>query len=394
MSIENRLAAKKRSAQARRNAKLKAALELGVIILIPVDILIVVLLIWYNSIPVYSRGLDDKGNIKRYNLADNVQLADLDGLTVTYEQYKPTDTEIEDEIVSALKSKVQAEKAAEGTDETNAPEASATTSSDNATVTDDTEKGKADDEDNTDDITTTGAEPDGDDKKDGDDKTDGDTKTDGDEKTDAQKEREEYLAMLTDENVEKYFAEVLGEKYAHTVEGYRTYISEKLQLSKFNSKASTDILEYLENNSTVKKLPSRRFMKNWTTIQKKEMEETYEYYVNAYASFGASLNKTLYEFYDNREKDGKTDMTAEEYFNYYAESQAEVRVKDTILLLAVFDKLGYTFDQTELDAFITEHYTSKDEAVKEYGSEYLALSWKAEKALQALLDRVHKTDAQ
>ena len=143
MSIENRLAAKKRSAQARRNAKLKAALERGVIILIPVAILIVVLLIWYNSIPVYSRGLDDKGNIKRYNLASNVQLADLDGLTVTYEQYKPTDTEIEDEIVSALKSKVQAEKAAEGTDKTDAPEANATTSSDNATVTDDTEKGKA-----------------------------------------------------------------------------------------------------------------------------------------------------------------------------------------------------------------------------------------------------------
>ncbi|MBO4652202.1 MAG: hypothetical protein J5649_02685 [Lachnospiraceae bacterium] len=388
MSIENRLAAKKRSAQARRNAKIKAAAELGVIILIPVAILIIVLLIWYNSIPMYSRGLDDKGNIKRYSISDNVKLADLDAMTITYDQYKPKDEEIEDEIVSALKSKVTAEKAAEGTDKTDAPDANATTSSGNESTSGDDKKNEAGtgNASNEQTVPATGA-TDGDDKSD-----DGDKKDE--EKTAAEKEREEYLAMLTDENVEKYFAEVLGEKYAHTVEGYRTYISEKLQLASFNSDASTDILEYLENNSEIKKLPGRRFLKNWTSIMKKEMESNYEYYVNAYASLGATLGKTLYEFYDNRENEGKTDMTAEEYFNYYAESQAEVRVKDTILLLAAFDKLGYTYNQSEVDAFIEEHYTSKDEAVKEYGSEYLALSWRAEKAMQALLDRIHKTDAQ
>lgn len=375
MSIENRLAAKKRSAQARRNAKIKSALELGVIILIPVAILVIVLLIWRSSIPRYSRGLDSKGSIKRYSLSDNVVLADLDNMGIEYDKYKPTDAEVDAEMLSKLKSKVEAEKAAESGGEEKEAVPSTSTSSDNETSADDDDKQNAPAPTDGSDTVTTGA----------DDKTDGTTDGDSETMTD-----DDYRAMFTDENMEKYFKEVLGEKYAHTVDGFRSYITDTLQLANFNKSAADDILKYLEDESEIKELPSDSFMKNWTEIMKVEMKQNYEYYDQLYTSLGMDMGKTLYEFYDNRGVNSK--LTQQEYFESYAKLQAEARVKDTILLLAAFDKLGLTYSQSEVDAFVDEHYTSKDEAVKEYGSEYLALSWRAEMAMEELMNRIHKTE--
>ncbi|MBP5489497.1 MAG: hypothetical protein J6Y10_02730, partial [Lachnospiraceae bacterium] len=140
MSIESRLAAKKRSQKARRNAKFKSALELGVIILIPVLILVVVLLVWYNSLPRYSRMLDKEGNIKRYNIKEYVTVADLDAIPITYDKYKPTDLEVEKEMVANLKSQIEAKEKTDaqktdGTDTEKKDDASqGNTSSGNSTV--------------------------------------------------------------------------------------------------------------------------------------------------------------------------------------------------------------------------------------------------------------------
>ena len=385
MSIESRLLAKKRSAQARRKAKVKSALELAVIILIPVAILVIVLMIYRNSLPQYSRYLDKEGNFKGYSISDNVKLADLDALDLKYDKYKPTDSDVDDAIVSALKTAVEQEKAkqeaAEKAGETTDDKTSEGSTSSNSTETDDADK-------------TDAAAP-----SDGSTKTTGETTdTDGDTKTDAQKEKEEYLAMLTDENVEKYFATTLGTTYAHTANGYRQYTIDTLWKNNFDKKVETDIVEYLTKNSEVKEIPPKKVVKVWTRIVAEEMEEEYEYYKSLYTSLGLNFTASLYEYYDNREDADKGSKSSKEYFNEVVESYARSRLTEYVILQAAFDKLGFTYSESEVDAFIREHFVTDsktiDQVRDEYGSEFLALSWKVEKVLDTLKARVEATKGQ
>ena len=427
MSIENRLAAKKRSAKARRNAKIKSAVELGVIILIPVIILIVVLVIYNNSIPQYSRYLDKEGNIKGYNVSKNVDLADLDAMGITYDKYLPTDAEIEDRIVSDLKSAVEAEEKAaaeatptpaEGGDKTEGGDGKtegdngATTEGDGSTSSNSTtEDGDADaskeptatpapDGDTTDTTGTTGdtTGTTGDTTGEVSDTADGEKKDS--EKTEEEKAAEEaaakaaekakYIAMFTNENVEKYFADKLGEKYDHTTDGYRKYLTESMQLSNFNTNVQEDVLKYLEENSTIKKMPSNRFMKLWKKLERQEWENTYNSWMSIYTANNYAT-VPIYDFFDNR-KD-KSGMSSEEYFEDRVKTGAEERVKTTVLLLAAFDKLGFTYDKSEADKYIEESFVSSsqtlEDARKEYGDEYMILAWKTSKALKTLVDRIH-----
>lgn len=411
MSIENRLAAKKRSAKARRNAKLKAAAELGVIILIPVIILIVVLVIYNNSIPQYSRYLDKEGNIKGYSVSKQVELADLDATGITYEKYLPTDEELENRIVSDLKSAVEAEekaaeeakKAEEGNgteDDGKTEEGDGKTTQDDGNTTDgdggsssnSTTDDKSDEKDSTDTTGTTDTTGATDDAADGE-KSETEM-TEEEKKAEEEKKKAEekakYMALFTDENVEKYFADTLGEKYDHTTDGYRKYLTETMQLSNFNNKVQSDILEYLENNSTIKKMPSNRFMKQWNKLVRQEVENQYNAWMEVYKSSNYAT-VPIYDFYDDRED--KSGMSAKEYFEENIKTEAEGRVKTTVLLLAAFEKLGFTYDKSEADAYIEESFVSDtqtlEDAQKVYGDEYMILAWKTKKALQTLVDRVH-----
>ena len=70
MSIESRLAAKKRSAKARSKARAKAAFDLGLIILIPVAVLVIVFLVMNHiksKVNEYSKNLTSEGNVNDYD---------------------------------------------------------------------------------------------------------------------------------------------------------------------------------------------------------------------------------------------------------------------------------------------------------------------------------------
>lgn len=383
MSIESRLAAKKRSQKARRNAKFKSALELGVIILIPVLILVVVLLVWYNSLPRYSRMLDKEGNIKRYNIKEYVTVADLDAIPITYDKYKPTDLEVEKKMVANLKSQIEAKEKTDaqktdGTDTENKDDASqGNTSSGNSTVD------------------TTGAVPDETKSGDGEKELTEEEKKQKEEEEKKKKEEEEaaerakYLAMFTDENVELYFSATLGDKYPHTAEGYRTYVTETMQHDNFHSKAANDLVSFIRNTTSIKKLPSNRFFKNWTKIKIQEMNDSYEYAkaneALYQALYGAPVG-TKFEYYG---------VSSQKEFEAEAKSRAEQSVKDMVCMLAAFDKLGLTYDENAVKEYVVKEYTtfaSYDEAVEEYGAEFLALDWKYGKVVDTLLERIHSDE--
>ena len=85
MSIESRLAAKKRSAKARSKARAKAAFDLGLIILIPVAVLVIVFLVMNHiksKVNDYSKYLTSEGNIKDYDISKEVTIPDLSTLPV------------------------------------------------------------------------------------------------------------------------------------------------------------------------------------------------------------------------------------------------------------------------------------------------------------------------
>ena len=167
MSIENRLAAKKRSAKARKKAKVKAAFDLALIILIPVVVLVIVFIV-INNIKSqeidYSKHLTADGYVEGYDLSKEVTLPELtyEAMNIKYEDFAPESQGIEDQIAIELKAKI--------------PENERPTGEDEAAI------------------------------------------------------KAAYIALVTDENVEKYFAEELGDKYPHTAEGYRTYVKDTLGL--------------------------------------------------------------------------------------------------------------------------------------------------------------------
>ena len=240
MSIENRLAAKKRSAKARKRAKMKSAIELGLIILIPVVILLIVLLI-YNNIKSkeknYSKYLTSEGVIEGYNALDSVTLPDFKDLGIKYDDYAPTNAQVDAQIVSALREKLEQP------------------SKENMSAEEKTE----------------------DDKR--------------------------VLNLLTDAVVEEHFASVMTGDYPHTKEGYRRFVADKMQKDSYSSGLESAVDAALLEKSTVDKNPPKKFIKNQEQIIRNEMIDDYEFYKsyniteaeNAYIYYGGKdeFNKSV-----------------------------------------------------------------------------------------------------
>jgi len=310
MSIENRLAAKKRSEKARRRAKTKSAIELALIVLIPVAVLLIVFFVMNHiksQIKDYSKGFAEDGSIEGYSVKDHVVLPDLDTMTINYDTFKPTDDEVENRIYNDLREAVPAEEAP--TDE------------------------------------------------------------------DATALREAYLALLTDENTEKWFAEKLGTDYEHTANGFRTYISETLHKNNYDSDAETKILEYLEDVASVSDLPEKH-VKNWIQIVDLEMREDFEQQWKDIFQV-----EEVYELYGG-----------EENYESLCKEEGEKRVRQQAEILAAFDQLGLSYTDEELDSFIEERAEkagiSRKEYIKTYGENYQAWLLKRQKVVDALKAKI------
>ncbi|MBR5713123.1 MAG: hypothetical protein IKX54_05960 [Lachnospiraceae bacterium] len=313
MSIESRLAAKKRSLKARKKAKIKSAMELALIILIPVVILVVVFLVldyMQSKINDYSKYITKQGTIEDYDISKEITLPDLDNMGITYDTFLPTDTAIESRIVSEIKTAVKGE--------------------------------------------------------------------DEDDETEEQI-KAKYLAKFTDANVEEFFGEMLGDKYAHTTDGYRQYIKDLLQKSNYNNTLDTKIREYLNNGTTFNSLP-KKFVKNWVQISTNEAKEYFESFKEYY---GVS---SVYELYGGKKE-----------FKKAMEASAEDTVKSYLLYLAVYEKLGLSYTQEGLDKYINEHFVteskSREDAVELYGEPYLLMGYKIHMATDALKEKVPAPEA-
>ncbi|MBO4627160.1 MAG: hypothetical protein J5645_04235 [Lachnospiraceae bacterium] len=309
MSIENRLAAKKRSAKARKKAKVKAAVDLALIILIPVVVLVIVFIV-INNIKSqeidYSKHLTADGYVEGYDLSKEVTLPELtyEAMNIKYEDFAPESQGIEDQIAIELKAKI--------------PEDERPTGEDEAAI------------------------------------------------------KAAYIALVTDENVEKYFAEELGDKYPHTAEGYRTYVKDTLNHTSFESSINKAITTYVAEKATFASLP-KKYVDNWTQIYSNNTKNTFE----TYKELGLITDNNVYESYGGKKA-----------FKKAMEESATEVVKQDLALLAVFDKLGLSCTKEDLDQYITDSYVTADttiEDIKErYGENYMMLECKTYKAVQAL----------
>ena len=102
MSIENRLAAKKRSQKARRRAAVNKAVKILLTILIPLVVVgaIVGIYLNYQSKKIeYSKYVTADGSIDGVTAKDYLSvLADYKNMDITLSDYEPTEEEVEEEI--------------------------------------------------------------------------------------------------------------------------------------------------------------------------------------------------------------------------------------------------------------------------------------------------------
>ncbi len=314
MSIESRLAAKKRSAKARKKAKAKAAFDLALIILIPVAILAIVfgvLSVIRSKITDYSKYLTDEGYVEDYDLAKEVSIPDISKWDVTYETFKPTETELTEAIAAYMNAAL--------------PEA---------------ERLKEDD---------------------------------------TKKLQQAYMAMLTDEFVEKYFGENLGDKCEHTAEGYRAYIENLLWENKFNNSetgAKARFLKYLleGEGAKISSLP-KKYVKNWTQITINEQTDIFE----AYKKAGLTTANSVYEGFGSKKK-----------FKQACAEAADEVVTEQLVKLAAFDQLKLPFSKELLDKYINDTYVTEkktyDDAVEQFGLPYLALEYKCNTVIDKVVN--------
>ncbi len=241
MSIESRLAAKKRSQQARKKEKMGKIMKVVAIIVALCIIVGAVYGVYWNiqSKKIeYSKYVTADGNIVDVNPKDYITLVDYSKMDITMDKYKPTDAELEEYMKTLMET---AEKEAKEDDEK-------TSSVGQATTTDD-----ADD-----------------------------------------KKEESIVDSLDDAWVEKYYKKTLEDaKYDVTAEGFKKYAYDELYESKVDENLVADITKYLNDKSTVKEYP-KDYTKNMIQICKNVEKQTFEAYESLYAMYGYANVYAMY----------------------------------------------------------------------------------------------------
>ncbi len=328
MSIENRLAAKKRSQKARKRATVKKIVKIFLAVLIPVLVIgaVVGIFLNYQSKKIeYSKYVTADGNIEDVTAKDYLsELADYKNMGIKLSDYEPTEEEIQKEIKSLYDA---VEKA------------------------------------NTDKKTSTSSEPD----------TSKDEKDDASKDDTSKDDSKDIMDKITDEWVEKNYKDKLGEDYKHTKDGFVKYVTDKLRDSKL-SKLRSDISTYLTDKSTVKEYP-KKYTKNMIQIYRNEEKAAFEQYASFYAQYNYN---TVYDIYGGKDK-----------FKAKMEENAKSEVKVTLICLAIYDELNLTTSDADVEKYYTEDqgqdYTK---LVNKYGKEYLKLQCKCAQVLDYLEDSV------
>ncbi len=335
MSIENRLAAKKRSQKARRRASVNKAVKILLTILIPLVVVgaIVGIYLNYQSKKIeYSKYVTADGSIDGVTAKDYLSvLADYKNMDITLSDYEPTEEEVEEEIED-LYEDVQKEEEEEEEEEEKETTSGTSSESDEAEDTDTEDSDKEDEEDT-----------------------------------------ESVLDKITDAWVAEHFEEELGEDYEFTKDGFVEYVTDTVRENKLASLRS-DISTWLNENSTIREYP-KKYTKNLIQIYRNEEKEAFE----SYAAFYAQYNyNTVYDIYGGKDQ-----------FEAAMEKNAKSEVKTTLICLAIYDELGLTTADADVEKYYTEDQGQDyDGLVERYGKEYLKLQYKCAQVLDYLEDSV------
>jgi len=177
------------------------------------------------------------------------------------------------------------------------------------------------------------------------------------------------IEELTDEFIKENF------NFATTVEEYEAYIR---NLAK-EENTKTYVLEYLLENCKVNSIPKdylKLLKENWDA----QYQAEYSYYNNMYYQFLGYYNwNSCYDYY------GVSRSEYKEMVNTSAEDSA----KQNIILQAIYEDLGLTITQDDIDkALVEAGYESDDmeSAIEDYGKPYwnqFAIFYKVVEAVTA-----------
>lgn len=341
MSKENRLAAKKRSAQARTKRVIK---KVVIVVLCLAVLAVIGLIIWSKIQEKQKETIDysyvtDNGTLKGVNTSKDVTLPDYTNMGITLADYIPSEEEITLSVNDYVKGVVDTNSAAaemsedDDTDDADDIEADA-----------DTEDEDAEDEIKIEQINDEASEEDDEDEDDFD-----------------------VNAILTDEWVEANVATTLSDKYPHTVDGLRAYFKDNLQNDNIENDLMDDIYSYLLENGSASISNSLIDRVQWNL---KNQEQGF---YSAYSSmFGYA---TVEEYY----KSVGIDFDAE------TRASAEEELKKQAIALAIFDKEGLSFDK----ATLKDYYQQNDYDGTSY-DDYIASTSENYYYLQAKISKVEE----
>lgn len=331
MSKENRLAAKKRTAQARRNRIIKRVV---IVVLCLAVIAGIALIVRSEIIKKQSGVIDysyvtDEGTLQGVDASKAVTLADYKNTGITLDQYLPTEKEITDSVNDMVTSIEESNNTVANSDDADAE--------DEDLEVEDFEDEELDDEDF-------------------DDEDFDDEDEDGEEEPEI-----DVDAILNDEWVEANVASKLADKYPHTVDGLRAYHKDNLQQEKIEDNMINDIYDYLVNNSTAD-YPTKllnRFIWN----RKLEDEA-------GFAQYSSMIGvATIQEYYSSMGAD----------YDSMAESSAKNELMAELISLAIFEKEGLSLDKAGLKDFYNNNdYNgiSYEDYIAEYSENYYYLQAK------------------
>ncbi len=364
MSIENRLAAKERARQVQVKMRRAKMIEFVLILMGIACVGLIVLLIYNNRHKGdidYKKYITEDGTIEGYDVDANVKLdKDIMGEGgVSYAEYAVSEQKIIDTITANCESALKKEK--------EEAEAAAKAEED-AAGTDEGADGTEEDADGT---------------------------NEGADGTDAEEEiKFEYETMFNDEFVEKYFKETLeSSEFEATKDGYYAYIKNELETQADNS-LDNAIDTWLVENAEVSSLP-KKYVKLMTKNITNETINSFETYKQLYEQLGYTSVYSLYRDPEGEKSDKKA-------FQEAMEKNSKSMVKEIVVLLAEFNKLGLSVSDAEVDEYIDSQcnidrtkgtITSEEEKMRTeyldtYGKNYCKMQCKCKKAVTTLRDQI------
>ncbi len=385
MSIENRMAAKKRAKQAKaKRTRRKIFAAIG-ICLIPIVICLIAYFIVIGQIEkkaANDRYLKEDGTIKAGEATKYITLPDYKSISVNVQDYIPTASTVQSTIDSLLsQNKEKVEKVGTPLSEDQKVYMTYTATIDDNPLTDMTDKASE--------VSLTSLKTSlGEDfyenvkKLNVGDSFDFEVTYASDfSNTDLAGQKVRFkgsisavdvLPELTDSFVaDKLSDYITDETFPKTVEGLKNFIGN----NSYNSNVETFVEDWISSNTKVKSYP---FF--YTKNQYYVLDNMYKNYMNQMNSYyGSEIYKNAYELLG---------LTSEKDYKKKLKEQAKESTKVSLAYQAIAKENNITVDEAAVKAYVAEIGQEYDSAIKSFGYNYLAQQTLRDKAFHHVMSLV------